>query len=229
MGDVIDATTSTAPAAPRSVAHMSCRVRDFRGCDRGCKIIARCATPELACHADRDALSWSRVQSQLRRAFVKDAAVCRVTDCGCASAYGDGAELSLTASRTVCESGPMRGIGVQSPFEAQVAAAREVVAGVRPGRCGGRSRRGGRRRPSAEWGRGRAAPHAPLLRQASDADTEPEGPRTPRHCRRRDDLAAENAAIAADQQKQTARHGRLSKLARPSRRRLPEPAISTTA
>jgi len=88
--------------------------------------------------ADRAALALE-LESNLKhgRAFVKDAeGVAALTDCSLRIVHPeDGAELSLPAQAVlVCESGPMRGIGVQlRPFDAKVAAQLEAfVAGVRP-------------------------------------------------------------------------------------------------
>jgi hypothetical protein len=96
-------------------------------------------TPELRMSfADRAALALE-LESNLKhgRAFVKDAeGVEALTDCSLRIVHPeDGAELSLRAQAVlVCESGPMRGIGVQlRPFDSSVAAQLEAfVAGVRP-------------------------------------------------------------------------------------------------
>jgi hypothetical protein len=172
-------------------------------------------TPELRmCFADRAALALE-LDANLKhgRAFVKDAeGIAALTDCSLLVVHpDDGAELALPAQAVlVCDSGPMRGIGVQlRPFDAEVAQRLAAfVAGVREPPSAPEPQATAASSESAiESNAARSAPDtdpAPTPDPAADtdADAEPGADADPES----DD------ELAADLQKQPARHERLRKL-----------------
>jgi hypothetical protein len=185
--------------------------------------------PELRMSfADRAALALE-LESNLKhgRAFVKDAeGIEALTDCSLRIVHPeDGAELSLRAQAVlVCESGPMRGIGVQlRPFDSSVAAQLDAfVAGVRPepapvatdGLDASAAASGEAASTSVTEG---SAPDA----ASAAADPEPDLADRENEDDHDDDALVgdeeENAAdddpsLPVDQQKQPARHERLRKL-----------------
>jgi hypothetical protein len=178
-------------------------------------------TPELRMSFEDRAALAQELESNLKhgRAFVKDAGgVEALTDCQLRIVHPeDGAELSLPAQAVlICESGPMRGIGVQlRPFDAQVVAQLEAfVAGVRsepaaqaaPGPEASEPAE-----PSADAGA--PEPSAP----AADAATEPgmgveDEDADAALADPEETATADDPLLPADQQKQPARHERLRKL-----------------
>jgi hypothetical protein len=177
-------------------------------------------TPELRMSFEDRAALAQELESNLKhgRAFVKDAGgVEALTDCQLRIVHPeDGAELSLPAQAVlICESGPMRGIGVQlRPFDAQVVAQLEAfVAGVRsePSAQAVATEAGERAEPSADV---RAPePSAPDADAATDSGVGAEDEGADAALADPDEAAtADDPMLPADQQKQPARHERLRKL-----------------
>jgi hypothetical protein len=182
--------------------------------------------PELRMSfADRAALALE-LESNLKhgRAFVKDAdGIEALTDCSLRIVHPeDGAELSLRAQAVlVCESGPMRGIGVQlRPFDSTVAAQLEAfVAGERPepapvatdasAAAPGEAASTGATEGSAPDAASVAADPA---RELADGENEDDHDHDALVGDEEENAADNDSSLPVDQQKQPARHERLRKL-----------------
>jgi hypothetical protein len=146
--------------------------------------------PELRMSFEDRAALAQELEQNLKhgRAFIKDAGgIEALTDCRLYLVHpDDGAELALSAQAVmVCDSGPMRGLGVQlRPFDAQVLAQLQAfLAGERPA--------------AAET----VSESKPEPESESDSDSESEF-----------DSDSDSESSPSDQQKQPARHEQLRKL-----------------
>jgi hypothetical protein len=193
------------------------------------------STPELRMSfADQAALA-QELESNLKhgRAFIKDAdGMAALTDCRlCIVHPEDGVELSLAAQAVlVCESGPMRGIGVQlRPFDAAVVAQLEAfVAGVRAetalsveAQTDGATASEPNIGASGE--RGAAPPDPATLETGSVPDVTDSRADDPDALLAADqdgDAADGDPDRPADQQKQPARHERLRKLSQTEQQKI---------
>lgn len=163
---------------------------------------------------DRAALA-QELETNLKhgRAFVKDASGLEaLTDCLLRIIHpDDGAELALPAQAVlVCDSGPVRGIGVQlRPFDAQVLARlADFVAGVRAEPTNAPGPADGAAVDSSEDKR----PPEPALAAADPATGAVEDEGEDALADHDESADEDDALLPADQQKQPARHERLRKL-----------------
>jgi hypothetical protein len=170
--------------------------------------------PELRMSFEDRAALAQELESNLKhgRAFIKDAVgIAALTDCRLYIVHpDDGAELALSAQAVmVCDSGPMRGLGIQlRPFDAQVLAQLQAfIAGERPAVAESDPESDPDPDPESD----------PESESDPEADPDPESdseadPESDPEAESESESGADSDSVPSDQQKQPARHEQLRKL-----------------